>query len=642
MLNADERRLRRFIGLIAGGVACAIAIGAPLGYFLTAYQYESARIARETKFDAAVLSELIYSNPVLWRFEEHRLTESIERRLPRDSAQSRRILDLQNQVIAQRGDTAAGPSIVQRMPLYDGDHAVAELEVSEPLIPILARTGAVAGVSILMAVLIYIAVRLLPFRALLRALEHLEISQNALREEIFAKELALKKAEDMGSAMRHQALHDHLTQLPNRALFNDRVQYAIQAAQRAGDMVAVAMIDLDRFKEINDTLGHQAGDLVLQEVALRLQNQLRKDDTIARLGGDEFVVLLPIEDINGAITAARKALHALDRPMVVGGHELEISASLGLAIHPQHGADSASLLKNADIAMYTAKRRRSGYAVYEAAEDAHTAERLGTVAELRRAMEKHELILHYQPSVDLASGQINRLEALVRWQHPRRGLLYADDFVSIAEESGLIKSMTLYIIDAALAQCRIWHDDGITLPLAINVSAINLHDPKFVQRTIKLIERHGLTPNVLEFELTESALMLDQRRGLENIKALSHYGITIAIDDFGTGYSSMTRLRQLPVRTLKIDKSFVMEMLVNENDAAIVRSTIALAHSLGLHTVAEGVESRAIAHELERLHCDSAQGYYITRPLAPDDLERWLRLSPWAAQARTFYDSRTA
>jgi diguanylate cyclase (GGDEF)-like protein len=424
-------------------------------------------------------------------------------------------------------------------------------------------------------------------------------------------------------AKEHQALHDALTGLPNRELFRDRIEHAIRLARRSEELAIVMLMDLDHFKEINDTLGHHHGDRLLEEVARRLEDSLRDSDTVARLGGDEFGVLLPrIARAGDAAIVAQQILSRLREPYLVDDLTLEIDASIGIAVHPAHGDDVETLLQRADIAMYSAKHAGRGYAMFEPALDRHSPRRLALAGALRSAIHNGEITLYYQPKADLRTGAVVGVEALARWDHPTLGLIGPTEFVPIAEQTGLITPLTSFVLDAALCQLRAWRDAGLDLSVAVNLSARSFLDTQLGVEIPRLLRRWGVDAKLLELEITESMLMADPARAEATLQRLSQIGLTLSVDDFGTGYSSLANLKRLPVDVIKIDKSFVMEMAIDASDAAIVHSTIDLAHNLGLRVVAEGVESEGAWRRLETLGCDFAQGYHLSRPLPPDAVTR--------------------
>jgi diguanylate cyclase len=427
--------------------------------------------------------------------------------------------------------------------------------------------------------------------------------------------------------IRQQALSDALTGLPNRTLLLDRTAQAIRQADRELVPAALLLLDLDRFKEVNDTLGHHCGDQLLVQVGQRLRAALRSVDTVARLGGDEFAVLLPrISTGEGVVTVANKLHAALEEPFTLEGLALEVEASIGLALYPEHGNDPDELLQRADIAMYVAKQTHAGFVLFDPKQDQHSPRRLALLGELRRAIEGRQLLLHYQPKIDAHSGQVLGVEALVRWQHPTHGLVPPGEFIPLAERTGLIGPLTHYVMDAALHQCRDWRQAGHELAVAVNVSARRLLDLAFPDEVGGLLARWEVPARLLVVEITESAIMADPAHAMQILGRLNQMGVGLSIDDFGTGYSSMAYLKSLPVHELKVDRSFVSQMTSNSSDAVIVRSTVDLGRNLGLRVVAEGVEDQTTLEALDALGCDAVQGYHVSRPITPDDLIDWLQL----------------
>lgn len=427
-----------------------------------------------------------------------------------------------------------------------------------------------------------------------------------------------------------QALFDTLTGLPNRALLYDRLEQEIAHSLRTNTGFAIVLIDLDRFKYVNDTLGHEVGDELLREMGRRLQQASRAEDTVARLGGDEYVVLLHGVDAIKIPAVAEKLLRALEQPLRLADQSIDISGSMGIALFPEHGENASPLIRHADIAMYVAKRAGKGYTVYSFDEDDTSRNSLSFKSELLDAIQHGQLRLYYQPRIKHKQNCIIGVEALVRWEHPQHGFLPPDQFIPLAEDSGLIGALTEWVLKTALYQAAIWHDAGHLLSVSVNLSARNLHDVGLPATILGLLRKSGVEPGKLTLEITESAVMSNPADGLRILRELDQMGVEIAIDDFGTGYSSLAYLKQLPVDELKIDKSFVMEMNKNENDAVIVRSTIDLAHNLGLKVTAEGVEDMDIWNALATLGCDTSQGYFMCKPLPADQLTAWLDASPWA------------
>ena len=385
------------------------------------------------------------------------------------------------------------------------------------------------------------------------------------------------------------------------------------------------MVDLDRFKDLNDTLGHHAGDLLLVNLGARLREAVGSRGLVARLGGDEFALLLPGAGLAQATDIGRRIGAALQAPFEIDGLEVVMDASIGAALCPDHGATADELLQRADVAMYQAKDARTGFQIYDPSRDRHSRERLQLIAELRHALERDELVLHYQPKVNLATGLVDGVEALVRWQHPVHGLRGPGAFLPHAEHTALMRPLTLHVLETALAQLAAWRADGLDLHIAVNLAVQNLLDLRTPGQIARALERHGLPPQALTLEVTESLMLHDPQRAGEVLADLAELGVDLALDDFGTGYSSLEHLKRLPVNELKIDKSFVMTMDRDPADRAIVASTAALGRSLGLRVVAEGVESRASASVLAAIGCDLAQGFYYSPPVPADQLPALVR-----------------
>jgi diguanylate cyclase (GGDEF)-like protein len=426
-----------------------------------------------------------------------------------------------------------------------------------------------------------------------------------------------------------QALSDSLTGLANRTMFQEAIGAAISGSGRRKVAGAVMLMDLDRFKDVNDTLGHHNGDLLLQRIGARLDSVLRNTATVARLGGDEFAILLrDTHDRQAVVPVVRRVLKVLEEPVVVGGLALQVEASIGIAIFPENGRTVDSVMRAADVAMYVAKEQRSGYEFYDedGHEHRHDAGRLALIGELRRAMDEAELVLHYQPKVDLRTGQAKGVEALARWTHPERGMLSPDEFIPLAERSNLLRPMTLYVLDTAMRQANAWRSKGLDVTVAVNLSMQNMLDLRLPNDLARLLTSWRLPAGSLELEITESTIMADHRRAQTILGRLSKMGVRLSIDDFGTGYSSLQYLQELPVDAIKIDKSFVMSMETDPGNATIVQSTVDLGHNLGLEVVAEGVEDMHTYNKLAALGCDYAQGYFLSKPLSADKLTIWLEV----------------
>jgi diguanylate cyclase (GGDEF)-like protein len=443
----------------------------------------------------------------------------------------------------------------------------------------------------------------------------------------------------MTRAHERESLHDELTGLPNRKMLVERTNEAVRVASETGSHVGLFLLDLDRFKEINDTLGHRVGDELLELVGRRLTAVLRPGDVIARLGGDEFAMLVPnLEDPKIALDLAERVRMALVEPFRHDGLSHEIEGSIGIALHPAHAADFETLLQRADVAMYVAKEQGTGIQMYSTEIDRHSTVRLGIIGELRTALEQHDLELHYQPKADLRTGDVVGVEALLRWRHAERGIIPPDDFLPLAEQTGLMRVITKFVLDEALQQVSAWWRMGLLVQCAVNVSARDLYDRNFAELVKNKIEQYDVPPRALMVEVTESSLMADPARAASTLLSLADLGVGVSLDDFGTGYSSLVHLKRLPVSEVKIDRSFVMRMDVNEDDCAIVRSIIDLAGALGLRTVAEGVETQAAWDILAVNGCDAAQGWYLAKAMPADVATGWLqtacRVAPSTAADR--------
>ena len=432
--------------------------------------------------------------------------------------------------------------------------------------------------------------------------------------------------------LERMAFMDPLTKLPNRTLFHDRLEQTVLTSRRSERTFAVFIMDLDRFKEINDTVGHHIGDLLLQQVGERLVEQLRGSDTVARLGGDEFAVLVQSVDQHFSTQTALTLLDSLREPFEVGADRFYISASIGIALYPRHGEDVSMLMQHADVAMYAAKNEKKGYTVYNEELDRDSSSRLALMGDLRQAIESKSFELLYQPKINLRTQEIEGVEALVRWRHDGHDVSSPEIFIPILEQTGQIRSLTQWVLENALAQYQSWKERGINTSIAVNLSTRDLQDPDITTRISSLLAENQISSKRLELEITESSIMHDPIRALDALGHIAAMGINITIDDFGTGYSSLSYLKRLPANSVKIDKSFVIGMVQDPNDAAIVRTSVDLAHNLGLKVVAEGVESQDVMQLLTKQGCDSAQGFYISRPLSAEDFVAWLENSPWPLQ----------
>ncbi len=466
------------------------------------------------------------------------------------------------------------------------------------------------------------------------------VEMNISRVNVAAGDMVIVVARDIGrqraqqQVIEHQATHDDLTGLANRHQLQDCLDQAIEVARRNATRVALITLDIDRFKDINNTLGHDIGDRLLQQMADRLRRIAERPHMVAREGGDEFAVLMPQADHRQAQVLARRILGAMEQSFDIGAdttpaQSFMLDVTIGIALFPEHGSTASQLIQHADVAMYQAKRLNSGFAVYETGIDQHSVERLSLMGELRRAISDNELILHYQPVIEIATRRLIGVEALVRWRHPTRGLLYPDSFVPLAEHTGLIRALDRWVVESALQASQVWTRHGLDLGLSVNLSVGSLHDAGNAQWLIKKLQDYAIPATRLQVEVTESAMMTEPERAVEILTRLASTGVSIAVDDFGIGYSSLAYLKRLPLHKIKIDKSFVINMAESDDDTMIVHSTIELAHNLNLAVVAEGVEGQQSWSLLKALRCDAAQGWHIAKAMPTEALAPWIKTSGW-------------
>jgi diguanylate cyclase (GGDEF)-like protein len=491
-----------------------------------------------------------------------------------------------------------------------------------------------AALSLVLSIVGSVAVA----RNITRPLETLASAAARIEQGDYGAPFALKRSDEIGvlaSSLNHMrgsiadrekrilklAYEDPLTDLANRSRFSDELELAI----RNGGKLTILMMDLDRFKYVNDTLGHGVGDHVLREVSNRLQATVTEAECIARLGGDEFAILVRHAEPMSFAATARRIIAALEAPILFEEQSLDVGTSIGIAHFPEHGQDAQTLVRNADIAMYAAKRNKSGFAIYERHYDTSQQEHLSLLGELRSAVERNELRLYYQPKVSLHSSHVSAVEALIRWEHPTRGLVSPAQFIPFAEHTGYIKLLTRWVLREAVRQCGEWLREGLTLQISVNISARDLMNRDLPEHVAELLAEYDVTPGLLCLEITESGFMEDPGHAQKVLDRLDELGVKLSIDDYGTGYSSLSYIMKLPVQELKIDQSFISRMANDEEISTIVRSTIDLGHNLGLQVVAEGVEDVAVWNMLRALGCDDAQGYYMSKPLNPRALASWIR-----------------
>jgi diguanylate cyclase (GGDEF)-like protein len=580
-----------------------------------------------------------------WRLQASTLLEADRATLLRDLA-ANRFAATDDAGNALYGD--ASVTRVQSLPSRAGESVIAVLRqpLSSALEPFRRLQRQLALISVL-AVVVSIVASLMIARGIVRPVRELARVARRIAAGNYSTVPAAQRPDEIGalanafrtmqqgliareSRIMDLAYRDTLTALPNRALYSERLDQALASGARMRTPVAVLLMDLDQFKDVNDSLGHPIGDMLLCEVAARLQSVVRGSaDTVARLGGDEFAILLPGSTAVDAEYVAREIVQVFEAPMTLDGHLVDVRASIGMAAFPDHGSESATLLRRADIAMYAAKRKNLGIVVWDDRYDQHSGERLSLMSDLRQAVDNDELTLLFQPKVPLSSSNENFVEALVRWRHPLRGMVPPLEFIPFAEQTGYIRAITQWVLAHAVKQCAAWRAEGLLMNVSVNLSARDLMDPELPERFHAMLDQSFCAARWFTLEITESAILDDPAHAIENMKRLNALGCRLAIDDYGTGYSSLSYLRHLPVHELKIDKTFVMGMARDPSDAVIVRSTIDLAHNMGLAVVAEGVEDEATLEQLRALGCDMVQGYWLSRPLGEAEIPAWMRGSAW-------------
>jgi len=584
-----------------------------------------------------------------WRLQASTLASENRRALLRDFV-SGRLADHDAAGNAVEGDSDA--TRVLTLPARAGETVVAILQqplasALEPFRRLQQQLALISMLAIVVSIVASVAIArgiARPVRDLaqvarrIAAGKYMTVSSSGRSDEIGDLAAAFRTMQ-AGLAAREAritdlAFRDTLTGLPNRTHFTARLDEALAAAAHVRTPVAVALLDLDHFKYVNDTLGHPIGDLLLREVAARLRVVVDKPtDIVARLGGDEFAMLLPGQGVHEAQRIAEAIVASLEKPLTIEGHLVDVRPSIGIAAYPDHGEDSATLLRCADVAMYAAKRKNLTVAVWDDGHDQHSRDRLSLMSDLRKAVDGDELTLVYQPTVTLRGSGEHRAEALVRWRHPVRGLVSPGEFIPFAEQTGYIRAITQWVLSHAVMQCAQWRTEGLPVCISVNLSARDLMDAELPDRFAALLRRHRCAAPWIGFEITESAILDDPAHAIDNLKRFHALGCRIAIDDYGTGYSSLAYLRRLPVHELKIDRAFISGMAADAGDALIVGSTIDLAHNMGLGVVAEGVENELTLERLRAMNCDMVQGFLISRPLGAGELPAWLRGSVWSKPA---------
>jgi diguanylate cyclase (GGDEF)-like protein len=715
--------------MIAGAIAVLLSVLAPAGYFFISYQYMLGTLDTQAELNANVVTSLVMANPTMWQFEQIRLAELLERRSVASVPEGRRILDRQGIIVAEHVDPMDLPIVWRHHDIYDAGVAVAKIEISRSMRPLVIETGLVAIGALFFGILVFVVLRTIPLRAVRKAHRSLQESEQRFRsiydsmneglalhglvtgpdgrvasfsvidvnpacasifgrqreeligrdggelfngamleylpemarvvatgepylfelgppamqrsfsvslfspqEGLFATLLEdITERKEYEAQIQRLAYFDSLTGLPNRSLLMDRLDQALARAARESGKVAVLFIDLDRFKDINDTQGHACGDLLLIEVAKRLGSCVRSTDTLARLGGDEFVVLLSSigEEFN-VVHVAQHLLKCIVPPFAISGRDVYSSASIGIALYPEDGRSVETLLSSADMAMYAAKecgRNTFNFFSQEMNKKAH--DRMELETELRLALARNDFLLEFQPIMNAEGDGIVAVEALIRWQHQRSGRVMPDQFIAAAEDSGLIVPMGEWVLRTACQKMREWRDAGLPpLRVAVNVSARQFTQSSFVSLVSGILDETGADPRYLELELTETTLMVNADATVDTLFRLKELDLSIVVDDFGAGYSSLGYLKNFPIDRLKIDRSFVRDVCNNPNDRAIVEAIIAVASRLTLEVIAEGVETREQLAFLQGQGCSEFQGYYFHRPMPEEQLRALLREAP--------------
>jgi len=581
--------------------------------FETTDAYEVLNTNGEKWFEGYKQVEIIHASKE-WRIDAKLMKENIT---PSIELASKRL-----RFISDRLEVSSGKDIT----------AIAEVASQQILI-----LWVVSGVAILFVIFVFVSVEssiLIPVGMIAKALkqeaqgktpqELPTLYSNETKDLVEAFSEMSRQIHLRQSELEHRALHDGLTSLPNRTLLFENIEHDIFIAQRDDAPLSLLMIDLDLFKEVNDTFGHSVGDELLVEVGKRLKSILRNIDTVARMGGDEFAVLLPGAGKDDVVSIANKLLKVLQLPYGVNDLELVVSASVGISVFPEHGTNAKDLLQHADVAMYVAKQNNQGYSIYDSRQDKYSLMRFSMIADLREAIKNNSLELYFQPKLDLRSRETLSVEALLRWSHPHHGVVSPETIVELAEQTGFISQLTYWVADNAMAQLMQWQEKNINLNVSINISAYNLRDENFVEGIKSILTSRQCPCDLLTLEITENAMMLNPTLAIDTLTEFSDMGLGISVDDYGTGFSSLAYLSKLPVNELKIDKSFVMNIDTDVNNETIVRSTIELAHNLGLKVVAEGIENEIAWNILRSYGCDQAQGYYMSKPVPAIELEVWL------------------
>ncbi len=590
----------------------------PAVYTFASFRYQTFWLKSQANQGADAVSEIIYSHPESWEFQHHRLRDLVERTLTKSSQVHYQIINSNSEVLLESGKKPKTPNHSETAILSDGEKQAGKIIVTISLWSLIIELLVVGLIGVILSIAIYLTLRLLPFAALSKTTQSLYQSNKD-------KEKALKEQKRISEQMRFQSLHDSLTGLPNRKKFIQTLHSLIIEHTLANKNIWVIIIDLDRFKEINDALGHFVGDEVLIEIANRLTSCVQQDTLVARLGGDEYALVMPDREQSSLELTLTDIMTNLKSHITTQGLHLSVDASLGIAEFPHHGDTQEDLMRHADIAMYHAKSSGKDWAYYDQELNASTPNRLKLIAELRHALDNDLLHLNFQPKISIKDDRVIGLEVLARWEHPEYGYISPDVFIPIAEQTSMIKTLTTWVIKSSIQALINLHTAGHDdLNIAINISARNLQDEQFSTEIKQHLDNKNISANNVTLEITETSIMHDPEQSQIIVKRLSDLGFTIAIDDFGTGYSSLSYLKKLAANQVKIDRSFVKNLNSDNNDYVIVKSTVKLAHSLGLEVVAEGVEDVDTSKALKSMKCDFAQGYYYCKPIEYDELKSWL------------------
>jgi diguanylate cyclase (GGDEF)-like protein len=598
-----DPKLRRLVDLAALISILLVTLAIPTAYWNVRVAQEHAAVRTLSSVYGSLTTAAIAQKPTIWKFEEHRLLALVQHDVARDGAATvYTITDEHGQTLVSSSPTpAAAPAVVEQAALYDATDVVGHYRVERSLRAALKNTAVVALLSLLVALLCALPLRALPLRALRRSQERLI----------------------------HMAKHDALTGLPNRSLLDDRLEQALLYADRYRRHVTVAFMDLDNFKTINDSLGHDAGDELLVQMSLRLSKAVRSTDTVVRLGGDEFVIVL-FDQPDGADSVSitlKRMMQAVAEPLDLRGHTVQLGCSIGVATYPLDGQDGATLLRNADAAMYRAKELgKNSFQFFTSDMNLKAQERLALQDGLLKAMARDEFFLEYQPQLDLATQQVIGVETLIRWRNPSLGVVPPARFIPLAEDSGIIVALGLWVLQTACRQQVAWQRAGLpAIKMSVNVSPRQFRESNFADTVAAVLKDTGIEPNLLELEITESLIMEDVPRAVAMMNRLRELGVQLSIDDFGTGYSSLSSLKNFPVSRLKIDRSFVNMLPGDADDCILAKAVIALGHQLKLKVVAEGVENENQQEFLRASNCDEMQGFHFSRPISPEAVATLLR-----------------